>query len=82
MVRLSTDALVLRNLLDAGAVLCSSSYSAQLMSPSPYFSAIKIKLKGFEEVVEILMRMPQQKDGYEQYLQPLLQKINAQAQSG
>lgn len=69
-------------LAGAGAVLCSSAYSAQLTDSSPYCSAIKIKLKGFEEAVEILLRLPPNREDSDEYLKPLIQKLNAQEQSG
>lgn len=68
-------------LADAGAVLCSSSYSAQVESPSPYISAIKLKLKGFEDAIEIFLQMPSQGND-SNYLKPLIEKLNTHEQSG
>lgn len=67
---------------DAGAVLCSTSYAGQLIPSSPYISAIKTNLKGFQDVIEILIRLPQQRADLDLYLQPLIQKLNSHEQAG
>jgi class 3 adenylate cyclase len=65
-------------LADAGAVLCSSSYASMIKSPSPYLSAVKIKLKGFDEASEIFIRISPKHVSSGEYLKPLIQKLNAQ----